>query len=127
MNKKLVYDVVSIVLYVAAFLLFAFSVWAVFNCAEIISQAKDAGQLMSSGDEYTVVNFYLTNGAQFFIYALILAALAMILQKDDPAESYGPDEADPAMPPAPAVKKKPENYGEEYDEWFEDESEGNKK
>ena len=80
MNK--LYKTFGIVLYAAAALLFLFAVWATVSCGGIIAEAIEYGQLRASGDEFTIVNFYLTNGSQFFVFALILAALGMVLRKE---------------------------------------------
>ena len=80
MNK--IHKIFGIVLYAAAALLFMFAVWATISCGGIIAEAIEYGQLRASGDEFTIVNFYLTNGSQFFVFSLIVAALGMILHKE---------------------------------------------
>ena len=82
MSKKMI---PSIILYVFAGLLLIYSVWAYIHCADIISQAKAAGQLAASGNEYDIMSFYMGNCTQYVVYALLLAAAGLILQKKSPA------------------------------------------
>jgi hypothetical protein len=78
LNKK---NIPSFVLYAFALLLVIYAVWAYTHCADIISQAKAAGQLAASGNEYDIMSFYMGNCCQYIIYALLLAAAGLVLQR----------------------------------------------
>jgi hypothetical protein len=107
MNKKIVYLIPSIVLYIFAGLLAIFTIWAYTHCADIISQAKAAGQLAASGNEYDIASFYMGNCGQYAVFALLLAAAGLILQRKQPLQN------DPGVVP---VENEIDNG--ELDEWF---------
>jgi len=79
MDKKKT-PVVSIVLYVLAGILLIYSVWATTYSANIISTAVAQNQLVPQGNEFEIVSFYMTNIAQYFLFAVVLAALGWIIQ-----------------------------------------------
>ena len=81
MNKKVIQLIPSIILYVIAGLLAAYAIWSLTYCADVISQAKAAGQLAASGNEYDIISFYMGNCGQYFIFSLLLAAAGLILQR----------------------------------------------
>ena len=109
MSKKVIQLIPSIILYVFAILLTVYAIWAYRYCADIISQAKAAGQLATSGNEYDIASFYMGNSGHYFIYALLLAAAGFILQRKQPTliRQISSDNL--------TVKKV---YDEELDEWF---------
>ena len=110
MSKKVIQLIPSIILYICAVLLAIYAIWAYRYCADIISQARAAGQLATSGNEYDIASFYMGNSGHYFIYALLLAAAGFILQKKQPA-------------PAPINQIPSDNltvkkvYDEELDDW----------
>jgi len=112
MNKRIIQLIPSIIFYIFAGLLVAYAIWAYSNCAEIISQAKTAGQLSSNGNEYDIVSFYMGNCGQYFVFALLLAAAGIILQKKQ------------NIPSGFAVVNKFDNEvsDSELDEWFNEDS-----
>ena len=92
MNKRIIQIIPSIVLYIFAGLLMIYAIWSYTYCADIISQAKAAGQLASNGNEYDIVSFYMSNCGQYVVFALLLTAAALILQRKQPAQNE-PDKA----------------------------------
>ena len=86
MNKKIIYLIPSIVLYIFAGLLAIFTIWAYSHCADIISQAKAAGQLAARGNEYDIASFYMGNCGQYAVFALLLAAAGLVLQRKQPVQ-----------------------------------------
>lgn len=109
MNKKISQIVPSIVLYIFAVLLAVYTIWSFTYCADIISQAKAAGQLAASGNEYDIISFYMSSCSQYFVYALLLAAMGFLLQRKQPVLS---------SPEAAVRPVKNEDADAELDEWF---------
>jgi hypothetical protein len=109
MSKRVVQLIPSIILYVFAVLLAVYAIWAYRYCADIISQARAAGQLATSGNEYDIASFYMGNSGHYFIYALLLAAAGFILQRKQPAPIN-------QIPSDNLTVKKV--YDEELDDWF---------
>ena len=110
MNKKIIHLIPSIVLYIFAGLLAIFTIWAYSHCADIISQAKAAGQLAASGNEYDIASFYMGNCGQYAAFALLLAAAGLILQRKQPIQN----ESEAVRP----VENDIDNG--ELDDWFDD-------
>ena len=113
MNKRKMHSICGIVLFVVAGLLLVYAIWSYTYCAGIISDAKASGQLSVSGNEYDIMSFYMGNCAQYFVYALLLAAGGLILQKK---ESAGRAEI---MEDTISSKLITESDSE-LDEWFEE-------
>lgn len=90
MIKKKI-PVISIVLYVLAGLLAIYTVWVVINSANTISSAIAAGQLTVSGSEFQIVNFYMSNCAQYALFAIVLFVLGWMLQKNSSRTEIGPE------------------------------------
>jgi hypothetical protein len=78
MSKRAIHIIPSIIFYVFALLLVIYAIWAYSHCADIISQAKAAGQLVAKGNEYDIASFYMGNSGQYFIFALLLAAAGIL-------------------------------------------------
>ena len=87
MSKKIIHLIPSIFLYIFAGLLTAYALWAYNHCSEVISQARAAGQLAASGNEYDIASFYMGNCGQYFVFALLLAAAGLILQRKPYAQN----------------------------------------
>jgi hypothetical protein len=109
MSKRVIQLIPSIILYICAVLLAIYAIWAYRYCADIITQARAAGQLATSGNEYDIASFYMGNSGHYFIYALLLAAAGLILQKKQPAPIN-------QIPSDYLTVKKV--YDEELDDWF---------
>jgi amino acid transporter len=106
MNKELLYKASSIVLYIAAALLVVFAIWSYTHSADIVSQARAAGQDI---DRYTVVSFYMDSSAMYVVYALLLIAAGLVLQKKQMANVEAADSENPTQNNA---------FDEELDDWF---------
>ena len=78
MNKSK-FPVISTVLYILAGLLLVFSIWAIVYSANYISTMMAQGQLVFSGNEFEIVSFYMSNVAQYFVFAVILFVLGRIM------------------------------------------------
>jgi hypothetical protein len=76
------------VLYVLAVLLLAYSVWAAIYSSQIVSQAIDMGQLLVSGSEFEILSFYMSNVAQYFLFAVVLFVLGYMLQTNPGQEVF---------------------------------------
>ena len=74
------FPVVSVILYVLAFLLLAYAVWATVYSAGIVNEAVTMGQLVIAGNEFEVVSFYMNNIALYVLFAAVLFGLGWILQ-----------------------------------------------
>ena len=92
--------VLSIIFYVLAILLFAYAIWAAIYSIDSISQAMAQNQLIMEGFEFEIANFFMTNVAQYVVYAAILFGLGWIFQKlesgitiefEDDEESFDED------------------------------------
>jgi hypothetical protein len=86
--RKNRFPVLSVVLYVLAVLLLAYSVWAAIYSSKIVSQAIDMGQLMFAGSEFEVLSFYMSNVAQYFLFAVVLFILGYMLQTNPAQEVF---------------------------------------
>lgn len=78
MDKKKL-PVLSTVLYVIAGLLVVYSIWAAVYSANYISTMMQQGQLAFSGNEFEIVSFYMSNVAQYVLFAITLFVLGRIL------------------------------------------------
>ena len=74
------FPVVTVILYVLAFLLLAYAVWATVYSAGIVNEAITMGQLVVAGNEFEVVSFYMNNIALYFLFAVVLFGLGWVLQ-----------------------------------------------
>jgi len=80
MSKKKV-SILNIILYVLAGLLMIFGIWATSESVRYISMMINMGQLEFSGNEFDIINFIMSSGAEYIVFALILFTLGWILQK----------------------------------------------
>jgi len=112
MNKRTFLLVSSIVFYVCAGVLVAYAIWSFTYCADIISQARAAGQLAASGNEYDIASFYMGNCGQFFVFALLLTAAGVLLQRKQATENDNN---------LTIHSDKNKTDDDELDEWFEGE------
>jgi len=78
--RKVRFPVLSIVLYVLAGLLALYTIWAAINSFKYISEMVAMHQLIVRGNEFDIVNFHMTNFAQYALYTVILFALGRIVQ-----------------------------------------------
>jgi len=110
MTKRITELIPSIILYIFALLLAIYAVWAYTNCADVISQARAAGQLPESGAEYDIASFYMGNCGQYAVFALLLAAAGLLLQRKQPVSIVN----------APIESVEVKAADKELDEWFEE-------
>jgi len=120
MSKRIMGMLPGLILYVAAGLLAIYAIWSFAYCADIIAQARAAGQLAAGGNEYDITSFYMSNCGLYFALALLLAAAGLLLQRKPP-EAGNPDTgADYAEDNAGDAEY---NAGDaELDEWFDEET-----
>jgi hypothetical protein len=78
MDKKKL-PILSTVLYVIAGLLVVYSIWAAVYSADYISTMMQQGQLAFSGNEFEIISFYMSNIAQYVLFAITLFVLGRIL------------------------------------------------
>lgn len=71
--------ILSTVLYVIAGLLVVYSIWAASYSANYISTMMQQGQLVFSGNEFEIVSFYMSNVAQYVLFAITLFVLGRIV------------------------------------------------
>ena len=112
MSKKVLQIIPSVLLYITAGLLMIYAIWSYSYCADIISQAKAVGQIASRGNEYEIASFYMSNCGQNVIFALLLTASGLILQRKQPALN-DPDKAT-------SLTSGSEAADDELDEWFKE-------
>ena len=121
MNKQRLHFIFGIILFVIAGLLLVYAIWSFTYCADIISDAKASGQLSVSGNEYDIMSFYMGNCSQYFVYALLIAAAGLNVQKRN-EEAVGTAE----MSTATISSKVNTESDNELDEWFEEVTADNK-
>jgi hypothetical protein len=78
--SKARFPIVSVVLYVLAALMAFYTAWAARNSIQIVSDAVAQNQLVVSGSEFEVASFFMSNFAQYGLYAVILFSLGWIVQ-----------------------------------------------
>jgi hypothetical protein len=78
MDKKK-FPILSTVLYLIAGLLVVYSVWTVVYSVNYISTMIQQGQLVFKGNEFEIVSFYMSNTAQYVLFAIVLFVLGKIL------------------------------------------------
>jgi prepilin signal peptidase PulO-like enzyme (type II secretory pathway) len=78
-EKKI--PVVSIIFYVLAAILLAYSIWALSFSINYVSTAVAQNQLIIDGYEFEVASFYMSNVAQYMVFAAILFGIGWVVQK----------------------------------------------
>ena len=109
MNKRVIQIIPSVIFYIIAGLLAVYAVWSYTFCSEVIAQAKASGQLATSGNGYDVASFYMGNCGQYIVFALLLVAAGLLLQRKPSA----PSGARADIGAAERAK-----MDDELDEWF---------
>ena len=67
-NKRL--PVLSILLYIVAVILVVYTIWAFVCCHAYISKLIAGNQLATSGNEFSIISYYMTNCIQDILYAV---------------------------------------------------------
>jgi hypothetical protein len=101
----------SVVLYAVAALLLAYAIWSWTYSADVVSQARAAGQVTGGFFSFDILSFYMANSGTWFVYALLLAGTGLILQRRSTA---------PTTVVAPATLEEAGESDGELDEWFGD-------
>ncbi|WP_315118220.1 hypothetical protein [uncultured Clostridium sp.] len=122
MKKKI--HIFSIILYALAGLLAVYSIWVIINCYEYISQMMAAQQLTFAGNEYDIVNFYMSNCSQYVLFAIIIFTLGWIIQKN--LFCFKREQQTDNQLPSPVHASvhtleegaNEENFEEGFEEWF---------
>jgi uncharacterized membrane protein YdbT with pleckstrin-like domain len=107
--------VISLMLFALAGMLFAYTIWAFVNCYQYIADAIAAGQLATKGNEYDIMNFYMSSCAQYLVFAVLVFAMGWLIHRR----------------PSTVSKKQSSRAGygdrvaqdkdeEDLDEWFEE-------
>ena len=78
MNKR---SIPSVIMYIFAALSAAYGIWSINYCNGVIKEAMSYGQVSIENDLYTIINFYVSYCAQYIIFALLLFAAGVLLQK----------------------------------------------
>ena len=113
MNKRIMHKLTSLIFYAASLLLAIYGIWSFSHCADTIAQARAAGQLMEKGSGYSIANFYMENCGRYAVYALLLAALGLLLSRMHPLYMNKHDEAQ-----TPFDEEEKLEQDRELDEWF---------
>jgi hypothetical protein len=106
--------IISIALYVIAGFLVIYAIWAFSHNVDYIGGLISSGELTFAGNEYDIMNFYMSSCAQYAVYAIVLFALGWMMQKKESSKS------DNATNLHTGDVKKDDG---ELDEWFQGEKE----
>ncbi|MDQ0149386.1 hypothetical protein ACFO6R_09995 [Eubacterium multiforme] len=80
-NKMKKSGTASIILYVIAVIIIFYMIWTLINCHQYIQTMIAQGGLTVSGNGFNIVSYYMTNCAQYGLFAVVLIVLGVILQK----------------------------------------------
>ncbi|WP_026477113.1 hypothetical protein [Alkaliphilus transvaalensis] len=78
MNNKKV-PLLSIILYGIASFLGLYTAWGLYHTHDYISNMIADNLLIVKGNEYDIVNFYMTSSGQYLLFATILFVLGRII------------------------------------------------
>lgn len=76
--------IAGILLYCLSGLLLLYTGWAIINCYQQIALLIKQGQLTTSGNEFNIMNFYMTNCLEYGVFAAILFALGWMIYHQSP-------------------------------------------
>ena len=62
--------VLSLLLYIVAVMLVVYTIWAFVCCHTYIAKLIASNQLAASGNEFSIVSYYMTNCIQYILYAV---------------------------------------------------------
>jgi len=77
--KNKVSKSIGIMLYALAGVILIYAVWGFIYSTGYIKDMISSGQLTFVGNEFDIVNFYMSNVVQYFISAVLLAAIGFII------------------------------------------------
>ncbi|UWD48200.1 hypothetical protein NYR90_16865 [Clostridioides difficile] len=72
---------VSITMYCLSVVLAIYGIYVFINCTEYIYTMLSTKQLTFTGNEYTIINYYMSNFSQYIIFAILLASMGFVIQK----------------------------------------------
>lgn len=72
---------VSIIMYCLSILLVIYGIYVFINCTEYIYTMLSTKQLTVTGNEYNIINYYMSNFSQYIIFAILLASVGFVIQK----------------------------------------------
>ncbi|WP_227855776.1 hypothetical protein [Clostridioides sp. ES-S-0048-02] len=72
---------VSITMYCLSVMLVIYGIYVFINCTEYIYTMLSTKQLAFTGNEYTIMNYYMSNFSQYIIFAILLASMGFVIQK----------------------------------------------
>ncbi len=114
-DKKKI-PVLSIALYVIAGGLVLYTIWALNHSVRYISELVTMGQLTFKGNEYDIINFYMSNSAQYALFAVILFTLGWMMQNISSHKLISQN-AKKNRPVSDEVSAK-ENDEDDFEDWF---------
>ena len=74
-------NIPSIILYAFAVFFTFYAIWSLIRTGSALSSAIALGQIVVTGSEFEIFSVIMSNGFQFIMYSLLLAAAGLILQK----------------------------------------------
>ncbi|MCV2271834.1 hypothetical protein OCS97_012255 [Clostridioides difficile] len=69
---------ISITMYCLSVVLAIYGIYVFINYIYTMLSTK---QLTVTGNEYTIINYYLSNFSQYIIFAILLASMGFVIQK----------------------------------------------
>ena len=78
----------------------------------------EQNQISVSGSEYDIVNFYMSNSAQYVLFAVILGTLGWMLQKNAAGQPSHVTFARQQAGSTSSNDRSVESDGEDFEEWF---------
>jgi hypothetical protein len=72
--------ILSIVFYVVAAIMAAFTIWAFIFCIGYISDLVSSGQLVTAGNEFNIAGYFMTNCVQYLLYTMAIFFFGFIYQ-----------------------------------------------
>lgn len=79
--KKYFTVVVPIIFYILAGLLIIYAVYVFLHCNSYIQTLIANGQLVVAGNHFDILNYFMANCAAYVFYALVLAAMGVLLHR----------------------------------------------
>ncbi|WP_374017383.1 hypothetical protein ABU162_25005 [Paenibacillus thiaminolyticus] len=116
MRKKKI-PILSMVLYALAGLLMLYTAWSASHSYGYISEMIAMNQLVASENRYEIVNFFMTNCAQYMLFAVILFTLGWILHMNSSLHAGTLNTGKQAA--SSGGKRKNEADEDDFDTWFQ--------
>lgn len=116
MRKKKI-PILSMVLYALAGLLMLYTAWSASHSYGYISEMIAMNQLVASENRYEIVNFFMNNCAQYFLFAVILFTLGWILQMNSSVHAGTLNTGNQAA--SSGGVRKNETDEDDFDTWFQ--------